>query len=397
MAISTLPHQQPNIHHNSTITIPDQMPSSQMRNQSNNKKKLSKTGRKKRLDSCPVFLRKTYQMINTCDPTIARWSDDGESFMVLNRDVFSSKVIPQYFKHNNFSSFVRQLNFYGFRKIKADQTNLDRSNEQLEAKIWRFRHDKFVKGQPDLLLDIRKSNQMSVDQEEVDHLKNKVEILEDQVSNLTEHIGTLSAVVNRLLAERSEGRETISKKRKLDDRDPIASQIVPDKIFSFPEKPSDKDLLLEDNTRDTRYTGEYSVGQYTPGSLWPGKPQGRLESFTSVASDPELIEKLFTDNSLVDDLSFDDIVDPPLQSSLQGAVPLDKSTKQLNKENSGNVLNSSETIPYRVSPISVSPQHPGDPSHLSLTNNNVNSGRENVINYSPAIPEEPLSLVPWEN
>merc|ERR1719464_783866 len=105
--------------------------------------------------------------------------------MVLNRDVFSSKVIPQYFKHNNFSSFVRQLNFYGFRKIKADQTNLDRSNEQLEAKIWRFRHDKFVKGQPDLLLDIRKSNQMSVDQEEVDHLKNKVEILEDQVCNLT--------------------------------------------------------------------------------------------------------------------------------------------------------------------------------------------------------------------
>jgi hypothetical protein len=59
-------------------------------------------------------------MIDTCDPTIATWSphDNGETFIVTNVKAFESTIIPQFFKHSKFSSFVRQLNFYGFRKIR---------------------------------------------------------------------------------------------------------------------------------------------------------------------------------------------------------------------------------------------------------------------------------------
>jgi hypothetical protein len=46
-------------------------------------------------------------MIDTCDPRIAGWSDDGETFVVKDPTVFEQSIIPQFFKHSKFSSFVR--------------------------------------------------------------------------------------------------------------------------------------------------------------------------------------------------------------------------------------------------------------------------------------------------
>ena len=61
-------------------------------------------------------------MIDTCDEDICSWSDDGETFVVKNPTKFEKDIIPQFFKHNKFSSFVRQLNFYAFRKIKTNNS-----------------------------------------------------------------------------------------------------------------------------------------------------------------------------------------------------------------------------------------------------------------------------------
>jgi hypothetical protein len=100
----------------------------------------------------PLFLRKAYAMINSCSPELGRWGANGTSFMVLDVDAFTEKVIPTFYKHSNWASFVRQLNFYGFRKIKSEL------NLNAECPVWEFAHPSFVRGRPELLSEIvRKS------------------------------------------------------------------------------------------------------------------------------------------------------------------------------------------------------------------------------------------------
>ncbi|XWS61133.1 hypothetical protein CRYUN_Cryun07bG0099300 [Craigia yunnanensis] len=89
------------------------------------------------------FLTKTYQLVDdhTIDDVIS-WNDDGSTFIVWNPTVFARDLLPKYFKHNNFSSFVRQLNTYGFRKVVPDR--------------WEFSNDYFRRGEKRLLCEIQR-------------------------------------------------------------------------------------------------------------------------------------------------------------------------------------------------------------------------------------------------
>lgn len=100
------------------------------------------------------FVTKLYQMINDPKSThFIAWTDLGTSFVVSNVGEFSRSILGSHFKHNNFSSFVRQLNMYGFHKInrtpRAQRTSTD-------AQTWEFSHHKFLRGRPDLLDEIKR-------------------------------------------------------------------------------------------------------------------------------------------------------------------------------------------------------------------------------------------------
>ncbi|EGB09370.1 hypothetical protein AURANDRAFT_71265 [Aureococcus anophagefferens] len=111
-----------------------------------------KPRRRREQSEASAFLSKTYAMINGLDGTVGGWSDAGDSMVILDAENFASEVIPQYFKHNNFRSFVRQLNFYGFRKLRADP-----SAGPSTPPRWEFKHVNFRRGRPELLVQIRRA------------------------------------------------------------------------------------------------------------------------------------------------------------------------------------------------------------------------------------------------
>ncbi|CAN1250134.1 Heat stress transcription factor B-4 [Linum perenne] len=104
------------------------------------------------------FLTKTYELVDDprtdhivswgindvdADDPMSSSSSSSSRFVVWRPPEFARDLLPNYFKHNNFSSFVRQLNTYvGFKKVVADR--------------WEFGNDYFRKGAKHLLSHIHR-------------------------------------------------------------------------------------------------------------------------------------------------------------------------------------------------------------------------------------------------
>ena len=105
----------------------------------------------------PPFVQKLNSFLEDGKNTdLIRWSDNGNSFVVLDEDEFAKTLIPELFKHNNYASFVRQLNMYGFHKKVGLSDNSMRASERKNKTPSEYSNPYFRRGHPDLLWLIQK-------------------------------------------------------------------------------------------------------------------------------------------------------------------------------------------------------------------------------------------------
>mmetsp|Transcript_4928 Transcript_4928/g.10370 ORF Transcript_4928/g.10370 Transcript_4928/m.10370 type:complete len:827 (-) Transcript_4928:123-2603(-) len=97
-----------------------------------------------------TFPAKTHHLIAHLDkqnPEVAAFSEDGSSFEVYDQAIFAQQYLPQYFKHSNWGSFVRQLNLYGFTS--------SRPKDNSDVQVWR--HEYFHRDITDSVRKIKRS------------------------------------------------------------------------------------------------------------------------------------------------------------------------------------------------------------------------------------------------
>jgi hypothetical protein len=87
----------------------------------------------------PNFPAKMHSILSRPDlADVVAWMPHGRSWRVLKPREFEIRVIPTYFEHAKFSSFIRQANGWGFRRITQGR---DRNS---------YYHELFLRGLPHL-------------------------------------------------------------------------------------------------------------------------------------------------------------------------------------------------------------------------------------------------------
>ncbi|KAF0720059.1 Aste57867_591 [Aphanomyces stellatus] len=157
--------------------------------------------------NAPVFLQKTYDMLTACPVDVAEWSKHGRSFVVKQTKLFEATMLPQFFKHNNFASFARQLRFYGFEKSKVHDARFSDAGETGQS-WWLFQHPKFLRDDPAKMVSIRRKTCTEAvvakwEAGEVSDLKDRLSTLQDTMTTLSAQIESLTAAVHTYAAESS--------------------------------------------------------------------------------------------------------------------------------------------------------------------------------------------------
>lgn len=180
----------------------------------------------------PAFLSKTYEIFSMPEFShVCGWNANGDTIIVSQLEAFVAMVLPRFFKHRNFPSFVRQLNLYGFHKTVLDSKRLE------------FQHPYFKRGRPDLLHHIKRKVSNSNH-----HNQQLVNSSIQQNSRLDAHREISDTLLREMkeLRQRSDVMEKRLREVEIDNAIVRSDNL---KLWKHLEQAKDKQLIMQEKMK----------------------------------------------------------------------------------------------------------------------------------------------------
>ncbi|KAL0967392.1 hypothetical protein UPYG_G00251650 [Umbra pygmaea] len=213
----------------------------------------------KQHSSVPAFLTKLWTLVEDSDTNeFICWSQEGNSFLVMDEQRFSKEILPKFFKHNNMASFVRQLNMYGFRKVMHIDTGIVKLERDGPVE---FQHPYFKHGQDDLLENIKRkiSNARPEDakirQEDVSNILASVQNVHGKQEGIDSRLNALKRDNESLWTEISDLRQKHSQQQQIIKKliQFIVTLVQKNRIMGLKRK---RPILLNSNGKKPKYIHE---------------------------------------------------------------------------------------------------------------------------------------------
>jgi hypothetical protein len=130
-----------------------------------------------------LFVVKLFQFLMSNDQhvDIVSWYKD--CFVVWDRDLFETNVLPLLFSHNKYASFERQINFYNFAKMSIHEEFPTKQRIGKKDPI-KYKHRMFYKGAS---LQQIQSIERSTSPHQIQELQETIESVNEQIALIIEN------------------------------------------------------------------------------------------------------------------------------------------------------------------------------------------------------------------
>mmetsp|Transcript_15095 Transcript_15095/g.17419 ORF Transcript_15095/g.17419 Transcript_15095/m.17419 type:complete len:309 (-) Transcript_15095:119-1045(-) len=162
---------------------------------------LSKIQRKTKATSYEFIVKLLTILENPQYAGIFSWSTCGKCILLKDQTKIANEILPKHFNHSKIPTLIRQLNYYGFRKVSSNSGQHVYSNPN------------FQKDRPDLLSNIKREKKKSAseaDQNRQPLTQNDSESETDLVQHLMKKLAVASRIIENLELE----NEFLWKQRK---------------------------------------------------------------------------------------------------------------------------------------------------------------------------------------